>query len=118
MSSQFEQALAIGRPPNITRLFPQSKALIVSGKVIDRAMTVAKQCDLLLANILAGPLIQLAPLFARVVKTGGQLVLSGILPEQADQVTGAYQAWFDFAPLTQEEDWVRLAASRNAQPAQ
>jgi fructose/tagatose bisphosphate aldolase len=38
MSSQFEKALEIGRPPNITRLFPNSKALIVSGKAIDRAM--------------------------------------------------------------------------------
>ncbi len=38
MSSQFEEALALGRPPNITRLFPNSKALIVSGKAIDRAM--------------------------------------------------------------------------------
>ncbi len=38
MSSRFEKALAIGRPPNITRLFPNSRALIVSGKVIDRAL--------------------------------------------------------------------------------
>ncbi len=34
----FEQALAVGRPPNIKQLFPNSKALIVSGKAIDRAM--------------------------------------------------------------------------------
>ena len=42
MSSSFpagyEKALQVGRPPNIMRLFPNSKALIVSGKVIDRAM--------------------------------------------------------------------------------
>ena len=38
MSSRFEEAFAVGRPPNITRLFPNSKALIVSGKAIDRAM--------------------------------------------------------------------------------
>jgi len=35
---QFEKALEIGHPPNIQALFPESKALIVSGKVIDRAM--------------------------------------------------------------------------------
>ena len=34
----FDKALQVGRPPNITRLFPNSRALIVSGKVIDRAM--------------------------------------------------------------------------------
>jgi fructose/tagatose bisphosphate aldolase len=51
MSSQFDQALAVGRPPNIVRLFPNSKALIVSGKAIDRAllakgkaMTIAASC--------------------------------------------------------------------------
>ena len=37
--SDFEKALQIGRPPNVTRLFPNSRALIVSGKFIDRAMT-------------------------------------------------------------------------------
>jgi len=37
-SADFEKAIEIGRPPNIVKLFPNSKALIVSGKVIDRAM--------------------------------------------------------------------------------
>ena len=37
-SSDFLKALEIGRPPNISKLFPHSRALIVSGKVIDRAM--------------------------------------------------------------------------------
>lgn len=37
-SSDFEKALAVGRPPTVAKLFPHSKALIVSGKVIDRAM--------------------------------------------------------------------------------
>lgn len=73
-------------------------------------------CDLLLANILAGPLIQLAPLFANLVKPGGQLVLSGILPEQAEAVTGAYQSWFDFESAFQSDDWVRLSAQRHPRP--
>ena len=38
VSAEFEKALKIGRPPNNVRLFPNSRALIVSGKVIDRAM--------------------------------------------------------------------------------
>jgi hypothetical protein len=37
-SKDFEKALQVGRPPNILRLFPHSRALIVSGKAIDRAM--------------------------------------------------------------------------------
>ncbi|MEI6502269.1 MAG: ketose-bisphosphate aldolase, partial [Armatimonadota bacterium] len=37
-AQDFEKALQVGRPPTITSLFPNSKALIVSGKVVDRAM--------------------------------------------------------------------------------
>ena len=40
MSTDFEEALKIGRPPNVVKLFPNSKALIVSGKFIDRAMLI------------------------------------------------------------------------------
>ena len=46
----FEQALKIGRPPNITRLSPNSKALIVSGKFIDRAMLKKGKCMAIAAN--------------------------------------------------------------------
>jgi len=49
-SPEFEKALEIGRPPNITRLFPNSKALIVSGKVIDRAMIAKGQAISIAAN--------------------------------------------------------------------
>ena len=48
--------------------------------------------DLLIANILAGPLIRLAPSLARKVRSGGTLVLSGILIPQAPQVIAAYLA--------------------------
>ncbi len=49
-SPDFEKAIKIGRPPNITHLFPNSKALIVSGKVIDRAMIKKKQAISIAAN--------------------------------------------------------------------
>ena len=49
-SPDFEKALEIGRPPNITRLFPNSKALIVSGKYIDRAMTLKGNAIVMAAN--------------------------------------------------------------------
>jgi ribosomal protein L11 methyltransferase len=48
--------------------------------------------DLIIANILAGPLIELAPDFARALAPGGTIVLAGILDAQADSVTAAYQA--------------------------
>jgi ribosomal protein L11 methyltransferase len=68
--------------------------------------------DLLLANILAGPLAELAPLFAQRVKQGGGLVLSGILPEQAEGLREVYAAWFEMAPATELDGWIRLEGVR------
>jgi ribosomal protein L11 methyltransferase len=48
--------------------------------------------DLLIANILAGPLIELAPAFARAVTPGATIILAGLLDTQADAVTAAYEA--------------------------
>lgn len=49
-SKEFEKALEIGRPPNVVRLFPNSKALIVSGKVIDRALIAKGKAMTIAAN--------------------------------------------------------------------
>ena len=48
--ADFEKALAMGRPPNIVRLFPNSRALIVSGKVIDRALMAKGKAMTIAAN--------------------------------------------------------------------
>jgi fructose-bisphosphate aldolase, class II len=50
MSTDFEEALKIGRPPNVVKLFPNSKALIVSGKFIDRAMLTKGKAIAMAAN--------------------------------------------------------------------
>ena len=68
--------------------------------------------DLLLANILANPLIELAPRFADLVRPGADIVLSGILAEQADAVSAAYQGRFAMQPPVQREDWVRIGGVR------
>ena len=68
--------------------------------------------DLLLANILANPLIELEPRFAALVQSSGAIVLSGILAEQADAVRAAYAAAFVMQPAAQREDWVRLDGVR------
>ena len=47
----FIKALEVGRPPNITKLFPNSKALIVSGKAIDRAMIAKGNAISIAANV-------------------------------------------------------------------
>jgi len=68
--------------------------------------------SLLLANILASPLIELAEYFAELTSPRGQIVLSGILAEQAEQVLTAYQTNFDIQIWKQHEDWVCLAGTR------
>jgi len=70
--------------------------------------------DLLLANILAGPLVELAPRFARALQPAGRLALSGLLAEQAGTVTAAYRPWFDIATTATRDGWVLLAGQRRA----
>jgi ribosomal protein L11 methyltransferase len=70
--------------------------------------------DVLLANILAGPLVALAPTFASHVVPGGSLVLSGILEPQAAAVASAYAPFFDRLEQATRDGWVRLAGRRNA----
>lgn len=68
------------------------------------------QADIVMANILAGPLQTLAPTLMAHLRKQGQLVLSGILASQAEQVKHAYQNRMRFGPDAQREDWLRLEA--------
>lgn len=70
--------------------------------------------DVLLANILAGPLCELAPAFAQRVRPGGRLVLSGLLEEQAAEVMQAQRPWFDIGVAGVRDGWVALAGTRRA----
>jgi len=70
--------------------------------------------DVLLANILSGPLCELAPLFATLVRPGGHVILSGLMQHQEAEVTAAYDAWFDTTPIAAREGWVALNAVRRA----
>lgn len=68
--------------------------------------------DLLLANILANPLLELASHLASLVRPQGAIVLSGILSAQAEQVLNAYQHWFDMEPPVEQDGWIRLTGVR------
>ena len=68
--------------------------------------------DVLVANILAGPLVSLAPQLASLVKPGGRLALSGILAEQGDEVAAAYADTFDLDPIANRDGWVRITGRR------
>jgi ribosomal protein L11 methyltransferase len=71
------------------------------------------QYDLVVANILAGPLCDLAHSICQRVKPKGRLALSGILAHQADVVRAAYEPWVDFQPQASHDGWVRLNGYRN-----
>jgi ribosomal protein L11 methyltransferase len=73
----------------------------------------AVRVDVLAANILAGPLVELAPSFAAFVRPGGQLVLSGIVERQALHVAAAFAPYFSHPESTLRDGWVCLAARRN-----
>lgn len=64
--------------------------------------------DIVVANILSGPLAELAPMLADHTKTGGHIVLSGILREQAITVLEAYNDFFTMDDPVYEEDWTLL----------
>jgi ribosomal protein L11 methyltransferase len=74
--------------------------------------TPALEVDILLANILANPLRMLGSMLASHVKTGGKIVLSGILAEQAEELSTIYSKWFDMDPPVFDEGWTRLTGTR------
>ena len=89
--------------------------------VSDRVSVVAAEtatsaavepASLVVANILAGPLTALAPALADLTATGGDLVLSGILEAQAEDVAGAFRNAFDMRTGATSEGWVRLDGRR------
>ncbi len=75
-----------------------------------------KETELLLANILSGPLEQLAPRFAALVSRSGTIVLSGILSEQSEGLIQIYSQWFRMEPPEYREEWCRLVGQRNGAP--
>ena len=68
--------------------------------------------ECVVANILAGPLIELAPLLTQACAVGGDLLLSGLLKTQADAVTAAYAEGFDRAQVIGQDDWCCIHARR------
>jgi ribosomal protein L11 methyltransferase len=70
--------------------------------------------DLVIANILSSPLKSLAPLLSGLTRSGGKLVLSGILTAQSEAVAAAYRPWFELSCGAVDEGWVRLEGMKRA----
>lgn len=71
-----------------------------------------EQADVVVANILAGPLVGLAEQITRLTRIGGRLALAGILAEQAEDVRAAYAGCFDLEPTATLDGWVRISGTR------
>lgn len=80
--------------------------------VVDSDAALPKGADILLANILCGPLCELAPRFAELTAPGGKIVLAGLLSTQAGEVTRAHAPWFDISTYATRDGWTALAGTR------
>ena len=71
------------------------------------------KADIVLANILAGPLVELAPQLMAMVKPGGDLILAGLLAEQKDGLLAAYTD-IEFTAFVQVEQWLCMHGVKKA----
>ncbi len=113
-----QEALAFDIDPQAlvaTRENAEKNGLAPRLVVAERVDAVTGEFDIVLANILAGPLVELAPRLGQVARPGGQIVLAGLLTRQATEVAQAYAPWFDIAPEAEREGWALLAGRRRAE---
>jgi ribosomal protein L11 methyltransferase len=68
--------------------------------------------DLVIANILAGPLVELAPMLLHHLRPGGDLVLSGVLADQVTGVSAAYVQMVELVPVRTREGWALISGVR------
>lgn len=74
-----------------------------------------QQADILVANILAGPLMSLAKEFSTLIKSEGEFALAGVIEEQVTDVSSIYSEFFDIVEVEKrEETWCRISGSRKA----
>jgi ribosomal protein L11 methyltransferase len=71
------------------------------------------QADIVVANILAGPLRELAPTIIALLAPQGLLALSGVLEQQAPELQEKYSQWCEMDPCAVQEEWVRLSGRRH-----
>lgn len=101
------QAIAASRE-NATRNNVTASFVLAS----DLATATVSLFDVVVANILANPLVLLAPVLAARVRPAGKIVLSGVLESQLARVLTAYAPWFNMARWRSEDGWVALVGVR------
>lgn len=71
-------------------------------------------CHTLLANILAGPLVELAPTLLGLLKPNGRLCLSGVIKKQQDSIIKAYEPAIEFTEILEQDEWICLTGIKRA----
>jgi ribosomal protein L11 methyltransferase len=98
LSNAFNNKISIADDPQLLVYLPEHMPAITA--------------DIVVANILAQPLMGMAATLAKFLQPGGVLVLSGILSEQAQQVIEVYQRYFENFDVQTNEAWIRISAKR------
>lgn len=107
------QAVAASRENAIINRCDETKAEFFT---VDLARQIKPEregrADMVVANILANPLIMLAPILMRATREGGRIALSGILIEQAEEVKQVYRQWFKMHIAGKQEGWALLTGTK------
>ena len=101
------QASQATRANAIKNFVPENQFIVSTADNLDE-----HSCDLLIANILLRPLVNLEPQFAKSVVPAGTLLLSGILEQQLEELTQAYQPHFSIDQVYSKKEWLLVEASR------
>ena len=70
--------------------------------------------DLVIANILSGPLVELADTLLKLIKPSGSIVLSGVLDNQLEHIQAAYAPYLKNIQVQQQDDWIRFSGQKRA----
>jgi ribosomal protein L11 methyltransferase len=114
------RAVAVDHDP---QAIEATRANALANRVEDRLVSVLPeradpvQADVVVANILAGPLVTLAPRLIGALRPGGALALSGVLADQVETVRRAYAPEIALAPTRLREDWALISGWRHARDA-
>ena len=105
------QAITATRDNAVRNQVPDTcLSTVLTGDVVIDAW--AESAEWVVANILAGPLVSLAPQLTALMAPGGRLLLAGLLADQANEVIEAYAPTVGLKVVDQQEDWVLLAGTR------
>lgn len=109
-----ESAYGVDIDPQALLASQQNAALnqVVLHTCLPEQLSHTLSCDYLLANILYGPLMQLAPELMQRIKPGGQIALSGLLEEQAEDIRQHYLPWVHWETQLNRNHWCLLSGYR------